>query len=146
MSQRDYSMSFNFPTSWQNGRGLAGKTGSILKDLGCKSTLVVTDKVLVDIGVLKPVFSSLDEAGIKYSVNDDVTIEPTVSLFESMLDKLDLSYENCSYTQLVKLVQPDDTPAYDTLGRLAKHRIAPMRIEPRENLVKYYMSVTGNEG
>ena len=64
MSQKDFSMKFDFPTSWQNGRGLAGKTGGILNDLGCKSTLVVTDKVLVEIGVLKPVFSSLDKAGI----------------------------------------------------------------------------------
>jgi ABC-type multidrug transport system ATPase subunit len=63
-----------------------------------------------------------------------------------LLDKLDLSYENCSYAQLVKLVQPDDCPAYDTLGRLSNHRIVPTRIEPRENLIKYYMSVTGNEG
>ncbi len=63
-----------------------------------------------------------------------------------MLDRLDLKYENCSYAQLVKLVQPDDIPAYDTLGCLANHRIVPARIEPRDNLVKYYISVTGNEG
>jgi ABC-2 type transport system ATP-binding protein len=63
-----------------------------------------------------------------------------------MLDRLDLDYENCSYTKLVKLIRPDDIPAYDTLGCLSNHQIVPARIEPRENLIKYYISVTGNEG
>jgi len=91
MSQKDYSMKFNFPTSWQHGRGLAANTGSILKDLGCESTLLVTDKLLVDLGVLKPVFASMDGVGIDYTVCDEVTIEPTVNLFESIVGKLDLN-------------------------------------------------------
>ncbi len=90
MSQKDFAMKFDFPTSWQHGRGLAAKSGGILNDLGCKNTLVVTDKLLVEIGVLKPVFASLNEAGMKYKVCDDITIEPTVRLFESIVDKLDL--------------------------------------------------------
>lgn len=62
------------------------------------------------------------------------------------LDALALHYECCSYAQLVKLTPPDDPPAYETLGLLSSHRIVPKRIEPRENLIKYYMSVTGDEG
>ena len=91
MSQKGFSMKFNFPTSWQHGRGLAANTGSVLKDLNCKNTLLVTDKLLVDLGVLKPVFESLDGSGIDYTVCDEVTIEPTVNLFESIVGKLDLN-------------------------------------------------------
>ena len=54
MSQKDFAMQFDFPTSWRHGRGLAAETGRILKDLGCKKTLLVTDRLLVDLGVITP--------------------------------------------------------------------------------------------
>jgi len=91
MSRKDFSMKFNFPTSWQHGRGFAGKTGEILKDLGCKNTLLITDKILVDLGVLKPVFESLEAAGIGHTLCDAVTIEPTVNLFDTIVGQLDLN-------------------------------------------------------
>ncbi len=90
MSQKDFAMKFNFPTSWQHGRGLAAESGRLLKDLGCKTTLVVTDKLLVDLGILKPVTTSLDASNIAYTVCDEVTSEPTVSFFENLANKLDL--------------------------------------------------------
>ena len=90
MGQKDFAMKFNFPTSWQHGRGLAAEAGRLLKNLGCKTTLVVTDKLLVDLGVLKPVTTSLDASNISYTICDEVTIEPTVSLFEDIVNKLDL--------------------------------------------------------
>lgn len=90
MNQKDFAMKFNFPTSWHHGRGLAADSGRLLKDLGCKTTLVVTDKLLVDLRVLKPVTTSLDASNISYTICDEVTIEPTVSLFEDIVNKLDL--------------------------------------------------------
>jgi len=83
-------MKFNFPTSWHHGRGLAAESGRFLINLGRKSTLVVTDKLLVDLGILDPVTASLDASNIAYTICDDVTIEPTVSLFEELVNKLDL--------------------------------------------------------
>ena len=90
MRQNDLAMKFDFPASWQHGRGLASKTGYLLKNLGCKATLVVTDKALVDLGILKPVTTSLDEFNIAYTICDEVTIEPTVRLFEDIVNELDL--------------------------------------------------------
>jgi alcohol dehydrogenase len=83
-------MKFDFPTSWQHGRGLAAESGRLLKDLGCKTTLVVTDKLLVDLGILKPILTSLDASNISFTVCDEVTIESTVNLFENLVNKLDL--------------------------------------------------------
>ena len=90
MSLKNIAMKFDFPTSWQHGRGLAAESGRLLKDLGCKTTLVVTDKLLVDLGILKPITTSLDAFHITYTVCDEVTIEPTVSLFDHLVNKLDL--------------------------------------------------------
>ncbi len=90
MSQKDFALKFDFPTSWQHGRGLAAESGRLLKNLGCKTTLVVTDKLLVDLGILKPITTSLDASNITYTVCDEVTIEPTVNLFENLVNKFDL--------------------------------------------------------
>jgi alcohol dehydrogenase class IV len=83
-------MKFDFPTSWHHGRGLAAKSGSILENLGCKKSLLVTDRFLVDMGVVRPVIASLEASKIEYTICDEVTTEPTVSFFERLVDRLDL--------------------------------------------------------
>ncbi len=83
-------MTFDLPTSWRHGRGLAAQTGDILQVLRCRRTLLVTDKHLVDQGILTPVTDSLERANIHYTLCDEVTIEPTLDLFDSIVQKLDL--------------------------------------------------------
>jgi alcohol dehydrogenase class IV len=90
MSRKSFAMTFDFPTSWHHGRGLARKTGSILKSLGCRNTLLVTDKLLVDLGIVEPVMGSLAPSNIDFTLCDEVTVEPTVHLFERLIHKLDL--------------------------------------------------------
>jgi alcohol dehydrogenase len=90
MIHNDLAMKFDFPTSWRHGRGLAAESGRIVKDLGCKNTLLVTDSMLVKLEVVRPVIESLKTFNIDYTVCDDVTIEPTVTLFENLVGKLDL--------------------------------------------------------
>jgi len=83
-------MKFDFPTSWRHGRGLSAKAGSIVKDLGCRKTLLLTDRLLVNLGVVKPVVRSLEHSGLEYLLRDDVTAEPTVGFFETLVENLDL--------------------------------------------------------
>jgi alcohol dehydrogenase class IV len=90
MNQKSLAMQFDFPTSWRHGRGLSGECGSILKDLGCSNTLLLTDKLLVDLGVVKPVVTSLEKSNLEYLLRDDVTAEPTVGFFERLVENLDL--------------------------------------------------------
>ena len=90
MIHNDLAMQFDFPTSWRHGRGLAAESGRILQDLGCKKTLLVTDRLLLKLKVVKPVIESLKAFNIAYTVCDEVTIEPTVTLFENLVGKLDL--------------------------------------------------------
>jgi alcohol dehydrogenase len=81
---------FDFPTSWRHGRGLASSTGGVLGQLGCRSPLVLTDQLLLSLGVVEPVLDSLRQAGIGYTICDAVNYEPTVELFDSIVAQLDL--------------------------------------------------------
>jgi len=81
---------FDYPTSWSHGRGLANQTATVLKQLGCRSPLVLTDQLLLSVGVVDPVLHSLREAGLEYTICDAVNYEPTVALFDSIVAQLDL--------------------------------------------------------
>ena len=82
---------FDMPTSWRHGRGIVTQTGNMLAGLGCNRPLLLTDNYLISAGIIEPVTDSLKKEGITYSVCGDVDKEPTVKLFESIVDRLDLS-------------------------------------------------------
>jgi len=84
------SIKYDMPTSWRHGRGMASQTGEILAQLGCKRTLVLTDRFLFSSGIIEPVIHSLEKKSISHTICDDVNREPTVALFDSIADKLDL--------------------------------------------------------
>lgn len=81
---------FDFPTSWRHGRGLAARAGEVLAQLGCRKPLVLSDQMLLSLGVVEPVLASLREAKIDYTVCDAVNYEPTVALFDGIVTQLDL--------------------------------------------------------
>ncbi len=89
MSDAPAMATFDFPTSWSHGRGLASKTGPVVAQLGCRNPLVLTDQILVSLGVVQPVLDSLRQAGIEYTICDAVNYEPTVALFDSLVAELD---------------------------------------------------------
>ena len=60
------------------GPGCVKEIGGDIKDLGLEKALVVTDKVLIEIGVVKKVTDVLDESGIKYKIVDDIRPNPTM--------------------------------------------------------------------
>jgi alcohol dehydrogenase len=84
-------MKFDFPTSWRHGKGLAGSTGKFVKQLNCRRPLLLTDSLLVELKVVDPVTASLDKEKIEYTVCDEITHEPTLDLFESLTETLDLT-------------------------------------------------------
>ena len=55
---------FLSPTRIFFGEGTAGSAADLLADLGASNPLIVTDKVLIDKGVLAPILHSLSEAAI----------------------------------------------------------------------------------
>ena len=61
---------------------------------GVKSLLVVTDAMLVKIGLLKPLLEKLGQLGVKATVYDGVMPNPTIEQIENGLAKLKM--ENCT--------------------------------------------------
>lgn len=87
---RGVSLRFLLPTCWKHGIGIVSEIGSILKEYGCERPLIVTDKVLVSLGVVEPVFQSLNDEGIAFTVCDSVGREPTVDMFDEISSSFDL--------------------------------------------------------
>lgn len=84
------TVNFSLPTHWMHGMGYAKKVGKVLKSRNASRPLVLTDALLVKLGILDPVFQSLKDASISYVVCDKVTTEPSVRMFDQLVQELDL--------------------------------------------------------
>jgi alcohol dehydrogenase len=74
------------------GPGAIKEVGSEINKLGLKRILIVTDKVLRSVGVVKKVTDVLNAAGIHYVIYDEVKPNPTT---KNVADGLDLYYGLC---------------------------------------------------
>ncbi|MFV1872061.1 MAG: iron-containing alcohol dehydrogenase [Oleiphilus sp.] len=61
---------------------------SAISQLGMKKVLIVTDKVLVEIGLLKSIETRLKEEGVRYVIYDGILPDPTYDQIETGLDIL----------------------------------------------------------
>ena len=59
------------------GAGCITKLPALIKEKGYKKVLVVTDKVLMGLGLLDSLFKAMDEEGVEYVVYDGVQPNPT---------------------------------------------------------------------
>lgn len=73
---------FHIPTKVVRGIGAVEQLGEEAKALGAKRALVVTDKNLVEAGLIEKVEEPLKSAGIKVVVFDEGIPDPTVKLME----------------------------------------------------------------
>lgn len=65
------------------GFGCRGEVGRKCREAGFSSVLIVTDKVLSDLGYLAAVEQSLSNAGVRYVVYDGISSEPRLEYIES---------------------------------------------------------------
>lgn len=65
-----------------SGEGAIAKLPGIIKKRGLDNLLVVTDQVLMDIGLPKGMLKTLDENGIRYKVFSDVQPNPSIQNIE----------------------------------------------------------------
>ncbi len=77
------------------GPGALKEIGDEILKLGLKKALVVTDKVLNELGVAKKLTDILDANGIAYAIFDDVQPNPTMKNCHDGLDKF--NEENCDF-------------------------------------------------
>lgn len=68
------------------GAGSVLRLPELIKSKGVKKVLVVTDKGLIALHLLDPLFAKLDEVGIAYVVYDGVRPNPTIPCIEECKD------------------------------------------------------------
>ena len=67
------------------GRGAAGQLGDCVRQLGGRRVLIVTDRALVDAGVVEQVQAPLVEANFEVSIYDGGKPEPPVALVDEVV-------------------------------------------------------------
>lgn len=77
---------FNIPTQIEFGAGAIKKILSLISNLNCKNIMIVTDKGVVNAGILDKVTASLDndDSDIKYLVFDKVEPDPGTDTIEEI--------------------------------------------------------------
>ena len=75
------------------GPGAVKEIGTEIKNLGLKKVLIVTDKVLNDLGVVKQITDVLEKENVEFSIFDEVQPNPTMKNCHDGLDKFNA--ENC---------------------------------------------------
>ncbi len=68
-----------------SGEGAALKLCQAMATFGHKNVLIVSDKILNNLGVLKPLEAKFNELGVKVAIFDGVMPDPTMSITEACL-------------------------------------------------------------
>ncbi|PKG98465.1 iron-containing alcohol dehydrogenase [Paraglaciecola sp. MB-3u-78] len=76
------------PRILQVGPGASDEAGNIVTALGCKRPLIVTDKMMVQLGYVARLQDSLNALNISSDVFDDTVPEPTVSSIQAGVDQV----------------------------------------------------------
>lgn len=125
--QKTMKFAVNFldwtPPKLIRGAGSVKELPALVKSEGLSNVLVVTDKGLMGLGLLNPLFEALEAEGIKYSVFDGVQPNPTIYNVE---DALKMYKENgcegfiafgggspmdCAKVTAARVVKPKQTPS-----------------------------------
>lgn len=77
---------FKSPTALAFGNGVAQDAASHLAKLGVAKALIVTDGVIIKVGILEQITAALEKGGVKYAVYSDVQPEPPVENTYAALD------------------------------------------------------------
>jgi alcohol dehydrogenase class IV len=70
------------------GPGSSATLARLIADRGAKSVLVVTDAILVKLGVVAPVLAALEDAGLAVTVFSDVEPDPTIDIVLAGIEQL----------------------------------------------------------
>ena len=89
------SVQIILPRILQVGAGASQQAGAIVKALECQRPLIVTDKMMVQLGYVARIQESLTALGIHSDVFDDTVPEPTVSSIQAGVEMVrDGSYDS----------------------------------------------------
>ena len=98
---------FLIPPVLITGSGSSEKVGEESKKLGVKKALIVTDQVMVKLGVLEGVKKALEQTKIQFAIYDAVATEPTVDYVKEGLKSF--KDNGCDFVMAVGGGSPIDT-------------------------------------
>ena len=70
------------------GGGKITSVTDVLKKINCKNPLIITDKTMVKLNIIKPLEKALTEMQIRYKIFDDTMPEPTAKSIENGVSTL----------------------------------------------------------
>ena len=76
------------PRILQIGAGASKEVGTILKSMGLQRPLIVTDKIMVQLGYIDRIIKCIDDEAVNIDIFDDTVPEPTVSSIQAGVDKV----------------------------------------------------------
>ena len=76
---------FRIPPVIITGSGASEQVGEESRKLGVKKGLIVTDKVLCELGALEDTKQALTQSKVQFAVYDGVSTEPTVEFVQEGL-------------------------------------------------------------
>ena len=77
---------FRSPERIVFGIGTVGRLGDLAKGLGSRAPLVMTDRVVYELGATEAAEGSLRDAGLRAEVFPDVETEPTLAAVYSAVE------------------------------------------------------------
>lgn len=104
------------PRIMQVGEGASQEIPSVLESLGCKRPLIITDKMMVELGYASGIQECLSRHDMSADVFDDTVPEPTVSSIQAGVDKV----RNGDYDSIIALGGGSPIDSAKAIGILAK--------------------------
>ena len=83
------------PRVLQIGAGASKEVGAILKSMDLHRPLIVTDKIMVQLGYIERIMECMNDAGISADVFDDTVPEPTVNSIRAGVDQVRSGNYDC---------------------------------------------------
>ncbi|WP_267401380.1 iron-containing alcohol dehydrogenase [Pseudomonas sp. GM_Psu_2] len=105
------------PRILQTGAGASPQIPQILASLGCQRPLIITDRMMVQLGYAERICSALAEAGLPCDVFADTVPEPTVASIQSGV----ATAREGRYDSIVALGGGSPIDSAKAIGILAKH-------------------------
>lgn len=79
---------FRMLTRIRYGEGIGGTVACLCKELGGTKAFLMSDRILLDTGVLEPVIHSFQSAGMEYVLFTDIVPEPPVAVVDQVADAM----------------------------------------------------------
>ena len=111
------SNQINLPRILQVGAKASEEIGSIIKSLGYKNPIIITDPMMVKLGYTKKVEENLGKFQISCEVFDDTIPEPTVESIQRGVEKV----KNGSFDSIIALGGGSPIDSAKAIGILAKY-------------------------